>query len=78
MLSAQSAQEPREAGVPSITYRSNCEFSTAKCQSLGQYGVELTGYSLSEALIFDSINITTDCSVYYDFSKRLSYFRVCR
>ena len=52
-------------GSDNITYRSNCEFSTAKCESLGLYGAELTGYSLSEALIFAPINPKYDLHVQY-------------
>ena len=43
-------------GSDNITYQSNCDFNTAKCESLWLYGVELTGYSLSEALILAPIN----------------------
>ena len=53
-------------GSDNITYRSNCEFSTAKCESLGLYGVELTGYSLSEVLIFTSINPKYDNRLFID------------
>ena len=44
-------------GSNNVTYQSGCQFSTAECESLGLYGVELTGYSLSEALIFASITL---------------------
>ena len=65
-------------GSDNVTYQSNCEFNTAKCESLGLYGVELTGYSLSEALILASINLKIwQQIVYWITSSAHDLYKTC-